>query len=777
MEAQIKSPRSVELGRHQSTKDNTQDKHESSLIAVENLTAMTQRDGKRAERAKKDKRKREKRKNAKSADLTRDCPDVLTLRSCPDANGTEHFCSFKLMRSGRCRKEMFTADKKSRHYYISEQDEGAERALVIERVGFETMKIDAIPTGFTRLELLRVRRLEMHDVVIPDGMHNIWLANGTLDGFPSGHFYNITLPTSVTDVTFWSLKLKTFNPSSWVNVPIKNMVLANNCLKAFDDVTFPPSIELLDLSRNSLQSFARSTLPPSLKTLNLLHNYLRSLSDIPMRNAAALQRLTLSENPIFEIKSTDILPPNLRKLSLVKCKIVSIAANFTFPSTLETLDLTNNRLKAFSPQSLPRSLRQLHLDLNPIREFIIDDALLQQMRNLTTFSADTSRVKCKKTHTKVLVRGKIFACLQPKKAAVVAETSVQSNGALPTARASSVGIVVAICVTVGILLSVFMLVLQRRRRQRQMLSNGSSFNSTDESSQGFESMDDRESAPMDAMRSSAPSRESLHIEDDQALAPWILPDGAIQDVIPNIGNIASGVYRGGRVMLLSLPEDSAEVSAQLIPRVSHPKLVTFVGFTHGIAGELQVVTEWMDGGTLDALLSKQVLLGLMQKLVVALDVITGLNYLHQAMDMPHRNLSTLTIWLDDGARAKLSLWSCSEPKPQVWHAPEIKTSASNGSYQADMYSYGVLLWTFAAPSDPIRGRTRALEHVVHRSQLVQVFQRLLVREVSRSRKLVHSTRPDATSKRQHRQEHCPLDGRGDARSRTCQRHAVNDSRD
>ncbi|KAH9084869.1 hypothetical protein Ae201684P_002104 [Aphanomyces euteiches] len=764
MEAQIKSPRSVELGRHQSTKDNTQDKHESSLIAVENLTAMTQRDGKRAERAKKDKRKREKRKNAKSADLTRDCPDVLTLRSCPDANGTEHFCSFKLMRSGRCRKEMFTADKKSRHYYISEQDEGAERALVIERVGFETMKIDAIPTGFTRLELLRVRRLEMHDVVIPDGMHNIWLANGTLDGFPSGHFYNITLPTSVTDVTFWSLKLKTFNPSSWVNVPIKNMVLANNCLKAFDDVTFPPSIELLDLSRNSLQSFARSTLPPSLKTLNLLHNYLRSLSDIPMRNAAALQRLTLSENPIFEIKSTDILPPNLRKLSLVKCKIVSIAANFTFPSTLETLDLTNNRLKAFSPQSLPRSLRQLHLDLNPIREFIIDDALLQQMRNLTTFSADTSRVKCKKTHTKVLVRGKIFACLQPKKAAVVAETSVQSNGALPTARASSVGIVVAICVT-------------RRRRQRQMLSNGSSFNSTDESSQGFESMDDRESAPMDAMRSSAPSRESLHIEDDQALAPWILPDGAIQDVIPNIGNIASGVYRGGRVMLLSLPEDSAEVSAQLIPRVSHPKLVTFVGFTHGIAGELQVVTEWMDGGTLDALLSKQVLLGLMQKLVVALDVITGLNYLHQAMDMPHRNLSTLTIWLDDGARAKLSLWSCSEPKPQVWHAPEIKTSASNGSYQADMYSYGVLLWTFAAPSDPIRGRTRALEHVVHRSQLVQVFQRLLVREVSRSRKLVHSTRPDATSKRQHRQEHCPLDGRGDARSRTCQRHAVNDSRD
>ncbi|KAG9416045.1 hypothetical protein AC1031_000446 [Aphanomyces cochlioides] len=232
-----------------------------------------------------------------------------------------------------------------------------------------------------------------------------------------------------------------------------------------------------------------------------------------------------------------------------------------------------------------------------------------------------------------------------------------------------------------------------------MLSNGSSFNSTDESSQGFESMDDRESAPMGATRSSVPSRESLQIEDDEALAPWILPAGAIQDVIPNIGNISSGVYRSGRVMLMSLPEDSAEQSAQLITHVSHPKLVTFVGFTHGIAGELQVVTEWMDGGTLDALLSKQVLLGLMQKLVIALDVITGLDYLHQSMQIPHRNLSTLTIWLDDGARAKLSLWSCSEPNP-VWHALEIKTSASNGSRQADMYSYGVLLWTLQRQAIP-----------------------------------------------------------------------------
>ncbi|KAG9416046.1 hypothetical protein AC1031_000447 [Aphanomyces cochlioides] len=246
---------------------------------------MTHRDGKHAKRAKKDKREKRKTKNTESSDWTRDCPDVLTLRSCPDANGTEHFCSFKLMRSGRCHKEIFTADKKSRHYYISEQDEGAERALVIERVGFETMKIDAIPTGFTRLEHLRVRRLEMHDVVIPDGMHNIWLANGTLEGFPSGHFYNITLPTSVTDVTFRSLKMKTFNPSSCVNVPIKNMVLANNCLKTLDDVTFPPSIELLPLQGRRFHQLSNLW-------MNLFHNYhLHSISDIPMRNLAALGRL------------------------------------------------------------------------------------------------------------------------------------------------------------------------------------------------------------------------------------------------------------------------------------------------------------------------------------------------------------------------------------------------------------------------------------------------------------------------------------------------------
>ncbi|KAH9139037.1 hypothetical protein AeRB84_016675 [Aphanomyces euteiches] len=430
----------------------------------------------------------------------------------------------------------------------------------------KNLRVDFLPVGFKTLEFYMVNSLEMHDIVVPEGTESIHFKLTNLHPYPSAKFRNITLPKSMSSLHFEYLSMDSFDPSDWRDVPLKTMVLYKTSVKSVDHAVFPPSITSFQIRYGNLTTLETSTLPTSVIAMNLEYNQLSTVESIPMTSLHNLTYLNLDGNPFYSLGENSSFPASVHNLSMADCQLENISDKFAFPPNLLSLDLSNNRLESFPLDKLPKSLKRLQIESNPLREFNIDDLdMLDFLKNIPSFDATTDIVQCNQSYTKTIVRGKIYACISQGIHVNNGEAQVQSTPKTKMSATTTVFIVIFACIAAVALTAIFVLRVRQRRQKR--LANQADLESIDECDNSstasfelteppkekalasFRNNDAEKIKPSSSLVSLSTWRDPSFISSDSTLVAYLLEDDAVRGVIPMMGNLSSGMYMDQRVCL------------------------------------------------------------------------------------------------------------------------------------------------------------------------------------------------------------------------------------
>lgn len=207
--------------------------------------------------------------------------------------------------------------------------------------------------------------------------------------------------------------------------------------------------------------------------------------------------------------------------------------------------------------------------------------------------------------------------------------------------------------------------------------------------------------------------------DDEVIATARIPrDKVLDQLLINrggYGEVYYGLFSGQPVAVkMLLPELRKSVKhvndfldeVRMMAKLNHPRIVRFVGIAWDSLADLCVVTEFMEGGDLRALLSSYEAQGHAlgfdrTKVTIALHVAHALTYLH-SLEPPviHRDLKSKNVLLSSDLDAKLTDFGISRERvdktmtagvgTSLWMAPEIMIGERYGC-EADVFSFGVVL--------------------------------------------------------------------------------------
>ncbi|KAE9047679.1 hypothetical protein PR003_g3497 [Phytophthora rubi] len=291
----------------------------------------------------------------------------------------------------------------------------------------------------------------------------------------------------------------------------------------------------------------------------------------------------------------------------------------------------------------------------------------------------------------------------------VVDPSSQSS-----ASSSSVSGGVIVAIVVGCVVVVLLVVGVIWWRKRARHSNGNNSNVTgllEHDSQG-------KTASTQQGANSEQSLDSGLWNDEVIVAARIPREKVIrQEKISRggYGEVYAGSFNGQRVAIkMLLPETRKRIQSvngflaevKLMASLEHPRIVEFIGVAWDSLTDLCVVSEFMEGGDLRALLSRYHAEGQSSgfdyhKVKIALHVAHALTYMH-SLDPPmvHRDLKSKNILLNSDLDAKLTDFGASRERidrtmtagvgTSLWMAPEMMTGEKYDE-KADMFSFGVVL--------------------------------------------------------------------------------------
>jgi predicted Ser/Thr protein kinase len=189
------------------------------------------------------------------------------------------------------------------------------------------------------------------------------------------------------------------------------------------------------------------------------------------------------------------------------------------------------------------------------------------------------------------------------------------------------------------------------------------------------------------------------------------------------GTVYQGKWQYDEVAIkqLRMTSMSAETLAEfkseasIMANLRHPRIIGFYGISVDTPGRYSIVMDYMAGGSLYNLLHNQQSLIWKSRHRIALDITSGLAHLH-SKDILHRDLKSLNVLLDSQQRAKLTDFGLSRIKTETasttatassqsvgtlpWMAPELFKRRAKYTKNADMYSYGMVLWELASRKVP-----------------------------------------------------------------------------
>ncbi|XP_042055626.1 probable serine/threonine-protein kinase SIS8 [Salvia splendens] len=170
----------------------------------------------------------------------------------------------------------------------------------------------------------------------------------------------------------------------------------------------------------------------------------------------------------------------------------------------------------------------------------------------------------------------------------------------------------------------------------------------------------------------------------------------------NGSDVAVKVYTGTQYDEETLADYKKEID--IMRRLRHPNVLLFMGASC-TKERIAFVTEYMNRGSLFKTLhrSNQVL-DIRRRLRIALDVSTGMNYLHHRNPpIVHRDLKSSNLLVDKSWNVKVGDFGLSKLKystfltarsgrgtPQ-WMAPEVLRNEPS-TEKSDVFSFGVILW-------------------------------------------------------------------------------------
>ncbi|ETN00973.1 TKL/DRK protein kinase [Phytophthora nicotianae INRA-310] len=180
------------------------------------------------------------------------------------------------------------------------------------------------------------------------------------------------------------------------------------------------------------------------------------------------------------------------------------------------------------------------------------------------------------------------------------------------------------------------------------------------------------------------------------------------------GEVYVGTFNDQRVAIkMLLPETRKRIQSvneflaevKLMASLEHPRIVEFIGVAWDSLTDLCVVSEFMEGGDVRALLNRyqnERNIGFdYTKVKIALHVAHALTYMH-SFDPPliHRDLKSKNILLTEDYDAKLTDFGASRARvdrtmtagigTSLWMAPEMMTGEKYDE-KADIFSFGVVL--------------------------------------------------------------------------------------
>lgn len=155
--------------------------------------------------------------------------------------------------------------------------------------------------------------------------------------------------------------------------------------------------------------------------------------------------------------------------------------------------------------------------------------------------------------------------------------------------------------------------------------------------------------------------------------------------------------------------------SQIHARCNFPRIARLFGITNE-PGHFALVLEYLPNGSLYEVLHKRsVALPWRIRWEIAIDIASGLAYLH-GNKILHRDLKSTNILLDNGMRAKITDFGLSSVKVHSaavtsvnpvgdagavrWRAPETFGHKYRYQTPADIYSYGIILWELATRALP-----------------------------------------------------------------------------
>lgn len=216
------------------------------------------------------------------------------------------------------------------------------------------------------------------------------------------------------------------------------------------------------------------------------------------------------------------------------------------------------------------------------------------------------------------------------------------------------------------------------------------------------------------------------------------PDAVLLDKMVSQGGFGClfrGTWRGTPVAVKQLRMELADdpgatkdfqTEVSLLSLLRHPNIVLYMGAFEGTPKGLRdklgdkdlplIIFEWLEGGNLFNVIHGQTPPTLKRIIQFAVDLATGMNFLHTHNPMIiHRDLKPQNLLLDGHGNLKIGDFGLSRFKSESesmtghtgsyrWMAPEVVRNEQYNE-KVDVYSFGMILWEMIACDVPFSNLT------------------------------------------------------------------------